>query len=144
MKEISEKLKEVGLKITHPRIRVLEMLDQNRGKHATAEEIYRIFLERGEDIGVATIYRVLTQCEQAGLVDRLQFEGGRAMFELRDEEHHDHIVCVRCGTVSEFHDETIEQRQRAIAENAGFELEDHSMVLYGLCPACRSESVSKG
>ena len=140
MNEISEKLKDAGLKITHPRIKVLEILDQHEGKHATAEEIYRIFLDRGEEIGVATIYRVLTQCEQAGLVKRLQFEGGPAVFELRDEDHHDHIVCVRCGAVSEFHDEIIEERQRAIADNAGFELEDHSMVLYGLCPACRGKS----
>lgn len=140
MKEISEKLKDAGLKITHPRIKVLEILDQHEGKHATAEEIYRIFLDRGEEIGVATIYRVLTQCEQAGLVNRLQFEGGPAVFELSEEDHHDHIVCVRCGAVSEFHDEIIEQRQRAIAANAGFELEDHSMVLYGLCAACRGRS----
>lgn len=136
--EISAKLKEAGLKVTNPRIKVLEVLDGKEGKHATAEEIYRIFLERGQDIGVATIYRVLTQCEQAGLVNRLQFEGGRAVFELSDEAHHDHIVCVRCGAVVEFHDETIERRQKAIADKAGFELEDHSMVLYGLCPACQS------
>ncbi len=140
MSEISTKLKQAGLKITLPRLKILEMLEESRGRHVSAEDIYRMMLERDEDIGVATIYRVLTQCEQAGLVSRLQFEGGKAVFEVAEDKHHDHIVCVKCGHVEEFHDETIEARQREIANEAGFEMDDHSMVLYGLCKSCRSNA----
>lgn len=140
MNEIPDKLKQAGLKVTLPRIKILQLLEQHAGRHASAEEIYRLLLEQGEDVGVATIYRVLTQCEQVGLVKRLQFEGGRSVFELNPGDHHDHIVCVRCGKVEEFHDETIEARQREIADQAGFEIEDHSMVLYGLCADCRLQS----
>ncbi len=140
MSEISKKLKQAGLKVTLPRMKILEILEQNRDHHASAEDIYRLLLQRGEDIGVATIYRVLTQCEQAGLVRRLQFEGNRAVFEVTEEHHHDHMVCVRCGKVEEFHDDAIEQRQREIADEAGFEMEDHSMVLYGLCSDCQNDS----
>lgn len=140
MTEISTKLKQAGLKVTLPRLKILEMLEENRGRHVSAEDIYRLMLDREEDIGVATIYRVLTQCEQAGLVSRLQFEGGKAVFEVAEDKHHDHIVCVKCGHVEEFHDETIEARQREIAQEAGFEMDDHSMVLYGLCKACREQS----
>ncbi|OQX32695.1 MAG: ferric iron uptake transcriptional regulator [Candidatus Sedimenticola endophacoides] len=139
MKRITKKLKDAGLKVTAARMKILELLESNRGTHASAEELYRMMLERGEDIGIATLYRVLTQCEQAGLVERLQFEGGRAVFEIAEESHHDHIVCVRCGQVQEFHDEVIEARQREVARDAGFEMEDHSMVLYGLCPGCRGD-----
>ncbi|MES9870777.1 MAG: ferric iron uptake transcriptional regulator [Sedimenticola sp.] len=137
---MSTKLKQAGLKVTLPRLKILEMLEENRGRHVSAEDIYRMMLDREEDIGVATIYRVLTQCEQAGLVSRLQFEGGKAVFEVAEDKHHDHIVCVKCGHVEEFHDETIEARQREIAQEAGFEMDDHSMVLYGLCKACREQS----
>ncbi|MES9843852.1 MAG: ferric iron uptake transcriptional regulator [Candidatus Sedimenticola sp. PURPLELP] len=137
---MSTKLKQAGLKITLPRLKILEMLEESRGRHVSAEDIYRMMLERDEDIGVATIYRVLTQCEQAGLVSRLQFEGGKAVFEVAEDKHHDHIVCVKCGHVEEFHDETIEARQREIANEAGFEMDDHSMVLYGLCKSCRSNA----
>ncbi|MET0100850.1 MAG: ferric iron uptake transcriptional regulator [Sedimenticola sp.] len=137
---MSTKLKQAGLKVTLPRLKILEMLEENRGRHVSAEDIYRLMLDREEDIGVATIYRVLTQCEQAGLVSRLQFEGGKAVFEVAEDKHHDHIVCVKCGHVEEFHDETIEARQREIAQEAGFEMDDHSMVLYGLCKACREQS----
>ncbi|MET0093301.1 MAG: ferric iron uptake transcriptional regulator [Sedimenticola sp.] len=137
---MSTKLKQAGLKVTLPRLKILEILEENRGRHVSAEDIYRMMLDREEDIGVATIYRVLTQCEQAGLVSRLQFEGGKAVFEVAEDKHHDHIVCVKCGHVEEFHDETIEARQREIAQEAGFEMDDHSMVLYGLCKACREQS----
>jgi len=137
--EISHKLKEAGLKITLPRIKILEILENNRGQHVSAEDIYRMLLERGEEIGVATIYRVLTQCEQASLVSRLQFEGGRSVFEIAEDDHHDHIVCVRCGHVEEFHDKVIERRQQEVAAEAGFEMEDHSMVLYGLCRKCKKQ-----
>ena len=140
MTEISKKLKQAGLKVTVPRLKILEMLEQNAGRHASAEDIYKMLLDMNQEIGVATIYRVLTQCEQAGLVRRLQFEGGRAVFELARSDHHDHIVCVRCGLVHEFHDEVIESRQSAIADSSGFDIEDHTMVLYGLCARCREQA----
>ncbi len=140
MNGIPEKLKQAGLKVTLPRIRILEILGQNAGQHANAEEIYRLLLQRGEEIGVATIYRVLTQCEQAGLIHRLQFENDRAMFEPACDSHHDHLVCARCGQVEEFYDEVIESRQQEIAGRAGFDIAEHSMVLYGLCPRCRQQA----
>ncbi|MEJ1298367.1 MAG: ferric iron uptake transcriptional regulator [Candidatus Sedimenticola sp. (ex Thyasira tokunagai)] len=139
MTAISNKLKDVGLKVTHPRLTIIGILEQRQGRHASAEDIYRQLLEEGEEIGIATIYRVLTQCEQAGLVKRLQFEGGRSVFELAEEDHHDHIVCIRCGYVEEFNDEVIEQRQQEIAARTGFTMEDHSMILYGLCAKCRKK-----
>lgn len=140
MTEISKKLKKAGLKVTLPRLKIIEILEKNREQHASAEDIYKLLLQQDEDIGVATIYRVLTQCEQAGLVKRHQFEGGRSVFEIAEDDHHDHIVCVRCGHVEEFHDDTIEARQQEIATKAGFAMEEHSMVLYGLCPDCRKQA----
>lgn len=140
MSAISKKLKGVGLKVTHPRLKIIGILEQRQGRHATAEDLYQQLLSEGEEIGIATIYRVLTQCEQAGLVKRLQFEGGRSVFEIAEDEHHDHIVCIRCGYVEEFHDEVIERRQQEIAATTGFTLEDHSMILYGLCANCRKEA----
>lgn len=140
MTEYSAKLKQAGLKVTLPRLKILEILGREEGQHASAEEIYKILLQQDEDIGVATIYRVLTQCEQAGLVKRHQFEGGRAVFEIAEGEHHDHIICVGCGMVKEFNDETIEQRQKQVAEQAGFKMAEHNMTLYGLCPKCREAS----
>lgn len=142
MTESSFKLKQAGLKVTLPRVKILDILEQKPSRHLSAEEIYRLLVARGEEIGVATIYRVLTQCEQAGLVRRLQFEGDRAVFEIAHRDHHDHIVCVRCGGVREFHDQTIENRQREIAANRGFSIEEHTMVLYGLCAHCRKLSNS--
>ncbi|MCP3870652.1 MAG: ferric iron uptake transcriptional regulator [Gammaproteobacteria bacterium] len=139
---MSKKLKQAGLKVTVPRLRILEMLEKNSGQHASAEDIYRMLHEDHQDIGVATIYRVLTQCEQAGLVRRLQFEGNRAFFELACSHHHDHIVCSRCGHVQEFHDQIIERRQKDVADSAGFDIEDHTMVLYGLCANCRDQSTT--
>ncbi len=138
MSAMEEKLKDAGLKVTLPRIKILEILTRNHNQHLSAEDIYKILLKKKEDIGVATIYRVLTQCEQAGLVKRLQFEGGCSVFELACADHHDHLVCVRCGDVEEFHDNTIEMRQKEISAKAGFEMEEHSMVLYGLCPKCQT------
>ncbi len=140
MNDISIQLKKAGLKITLPRMKILETLQENPNNHFSAEDIYKIMLQRGEDIGVATIYRVLTQCEQAGLIRRLQFDGGRAVFEATSTDHHDHIICVRCGSVEEFHDETIERQQQQVAKNAGFTVEDHSMTLYGLCRSCQASS----
>jgi Fur family ferric uptake transcriptional regulator len=103
----------------------------------SAEDVYKALLDGGEDIGLATVYRVLTQFEAAGLVTRHHFEGGHSVFELNQGTHHDHIVCVKCGRVDEFIDETIEERQRAIAKKAGYEITDHSLYIYGICASCR-------
>lgn len=126
-------LRNAGLKVTQPRLRVLDVLERNAQEHMSAEDVYRALLEAGEDVGLATIYRVLTQFEQAGLVMRHNFEEGRAVFELDSGQHHDHIVCVKCGLITEFVDNTIEQRQQRIASEHGMRLIDHSLVLYGEC-----------
>lgn len=135
--EESLQLKEVGLKITVPRIRVLQILEQSKTHHLSAEDVYKALLEMGEDVGLATIYRVLTQFEAAGLVHRHNFEGGYSVFELRKAEHHDHLVCLKCGRVDEFVDHVIEQRQQIIAEQAGFKMTDHSLNIYGVCSNCK-------
>ena len=127
----TQDLKKVGLKVTLPRMKILELLETSEEHHLTAEAIYRMLLESGEEIGLATVYRVLTQFEAAGLVRRHHFEGGQGVFELNRGEHHDHMVCSRTGKVVEFYDEIIEQRQREIAKQHGFEITDHSLILYG-------------
>ena len=129
----SQDLRNAGLKVTLPRLKILEMLENSPNRHLSAEEIYRQLKEMSEDIGLATVYRVLTQFEAAGLVTRHHFEGGHAVFELERGHHHDHIVCVDCGQVSEFEDETIEMRQRARARELGFRLIEHSLIMYGEC-----------
>lgn len=131
-------LRKAGLKVTLPRMKILEILEGSDKRHQTAEDIYKELLDAGEEIGLATVYRVLTQFEAAGLVTRHRFEGGQAVFELNRGGHHDHLVCVECGKVVEFVDETIEARQAQIAHELGFELADHSMILYGSCqdPKC--------
>lgn len=129
----SNDLRKAGLKVTLPRIKILEILGVANPRHMSAEDIYRRLLETHEDIGLATVYRVLTQFEAAGLVTRHHFEGATAVFELNEGEHHDHIVCMDCGRVSEFVDATIERRQREIAREQGYELADHAMILYGRC-----------
>lgn len=134
--DYSNKLKKAGLKITLPRLKILEILEAHSDQHHTAEDIYKLLLQKEEEIGVATIYRVLTQCEQAGLVTRLQCDDGPAMFELSQEGHHDHFICTRCGQVAEFHDKIIEHRQQAVATKAGYKIVDHSMILYGICSSC--------
>jgi len=131
-------LKKAGLKATLPRMRILEVLELNQDQHLSAEDVYKILVQGDDDIGLATIYRVLTQFETAGLVMRHRFEDGRAVFELNSGEHHDHIVCMECGKVEEFVDDLIEQRQREIAKRAGFEMTDHCLYIYGLCADCRS------
>ncbi|AMN46320.1 Fur family transcriptional regulator [Steroidobacter denitrificans] len=136
-------LRSAGLKITLPRLKILEILERNSTRHLSAEDIYRILLESHEDIGLATIYRVLTQFEAAGLVTRHHFEGGTAVFELKSDEHHDHIVCLGCGRIEEFTDELIEDRQKAIARSLGFVLRDHSLILYGDCAQCASRKHSR-
>ena len=133
-------LKRAGLKATLPRLRILEILEGSPDRHVSAEDLYRALLAAGESIGLATIYRVLTQFEQAGLVIRHNFDSGSAVFELAASEHHDHLVCVRCGRVVEFVDETIEERQRMIAARNGFTMTDHSLIIYGMCPDCRPEA----
>ncbi len=130
-------LKKVGLKVTLPRVKILDILENAEPRHMSAEDVYKALLEAGDEVGLATVYRVLTQFEQAGIVDRHHFEGGHSVFEISDGAHHDHLVCVECGAVEEFMDDVIEQRQHDIAERAGFELKEHSMYLYGLCPKCR-------
>lgn len=126
-------LKRAGLKITVPRVRIMEILDGSRERHLSAEDVYRALLDAGDDVGIATVYRVLTQFESAGLVVRHNFEGGHAVYELDSGQHHDHIVCLDCGKVTEFIDQTIEKKQQAIAAANGFELTEHSLVLYGRC-----------
>ncbi len=125
-----QELRKAGLKITLPRLKILEILESSKQRHLSAEGIYKDLLESGEEIGLATVYRVLTQFESAGLVHRHNFEGGHSVFELDDGEHHDHMVCVDSGDVIEFFSEEIERIQHEIAEKHGYELLDHSLVLY--------------
>ncbi|HZR36234.1 MAG TPA: ferric iron uptake transcriptional regulator [Nevskia sp.] len=129
----SQDLRNAGLKVTLPRLKILEMLENSANRHLSAEEIYRRLMDTGEDIGLATVYRVLTQFEAAGLVTRHHFEGGHAVFELERGHHHDHMVCIKCGHVDEFEDETIEKRQREKAESLGYRLIEHSLIMYGEC-----------
>jgi Fur family ferric uptake transcriptional regulator len=129
-------LKDAGLKTTLPRLRILSILEEDSQRHFTAEEVYKTLLEANEEIAFATVYRVLTQFEDAGLVLRHNFEGGRSVFELDRGQHHDHMVCVKCNTVTEFFDEEIEKRQKAAALQHRFELQDHSLYLYGICAKC--------
>ena len=126
----SQDLRKVGLKVTHPRMRILELLEHAGGKHMTAEDIYRQLLDHDDDIGLATVYRVLTQFEAAGLVVKHNFEGGQSVYELDRGKHHDHMVDVESGKVIEFMNEEIERLQREIADKHGYVLEDHSLVLY--------------
>lgn len=137
--EDSQQLKNAGLKITMPRLKVLHILEQSRNHHFSAEGIYKTLLEMGEDVGLATVYRVLTQFEAAGLVSRHNFEGGHSVFELNQGDHHDHIMCVACGRVDEFVDEAIEQRQKAIATKAGYKITDHCLYIYGICAECQKQ-----
>ncbi len=129
----SADLRNAGLKVTVPRLKILDILADGAARHLSAEDIYKKLLELNEDIGLATVYRVLTQFEAAGLVTRHHFEGGTAVFELNQGSHHDHILCVDCGRVEEFVDGGIEERQQAVAKRLGFEISDHSLILYGHC-----------
>ncbi|RKZ87129.1 MAG: ferric iron uptake transcriptional regulator [Gammaproteobacteria bacterium] len=135
----SQDLRKAGLKVTLPRLKVLEILETADHRHLSAEDVYKAMLEMGEEIGLATVYRVLTQFEGAGLVSRLSIEGGHAVFELEDGSHHDHLLCVRCHRIEEFVDEVIEQRQQVIAAEKGFEMTDHSLYIYGVCKHCQKE-----
>lgn len=128
----NKELRKAGLKVTLPRVKILQIMESIEGEqhHMSAEDVYRALLDQGEDVGLATVYRVLTQFENAGLVVRHNFEGGHSVFELATEDHHDHMVCTDSGEVIEFYDELIEKRQRDIARSHGFELVDHSLILY--------------
>jgi Fur family transcriptional regulator, ferric uptake regulator len=132
-------LKKAGLKVTLPRVKILQILENAPAHHLSAEDVYRILVESNEDIGLATVYRVLTQFEQAGLVIRHNFEEGHSVFELDFGSHHDHLVCVKCSRVEEFVDPVIEQRQQDIATKAGYMITDHSLNIYGICLGCQSK-----
>jgi Fur family transcriptional regulator, ferric uptake regulator len=126
-------LKSSGLKATLPRLKILELFQQSTQRHMTAEDVFRVLLQDRSDIGLATVYRVLMQFEQAGLLSRSHFESGKAVYELNEGQHHDHMVCADCGRVEEFYDAEIERRQHAIAVEKGFVLEDHALSLYARC-----------
>lgn len=132
----NRELKKAGLKVTAPRVKILHILETANTRHMSAEDIYKTLLEMGDDVGLATVYRVLTQFETAGLVVRHRFEGGHSVFELDDGDHHDHLVCIKCGQVVEFVDAIIEERQLVIAEKMKFRMTDHSLYIYGLCELC--------
>lgn len=146
-KEIADNaknLKELGLKATGPRLKILEMFQKKTSngtdRHMSAEEVYKELVDAGEDVGLATVYRVLAQFASAGILIRRNFEHGTALFELDDGHHHDHLICVMCGKVVEFIDEEVEKRQFEIAQKHSYSLVDHSMALYGVCPACRDKN----
>lgn len=130
-------LRQVGLKVTLPRIKILQILEGAEPHHMSAEEVYKKLLDAGEDVGLATVYRVLTQFETAGLVRRHNFEGGRSVYEIDDGKHHDHLVCLHCNLVQEFIDEIIEKRQQQLSQKAHFKMTDHSLTIYGLCQNCQ-------
>jgi Fur family ferric uptake transcriptional regulator len=139
----ADELKSSGLKATLPRIKILDVFQRAPRRHLTAEDVYKALLGEGSDVGLATVYRVLMQFEQAGLLTRSNFESGKSVFELNEGQHHDHLVCLTCGRVEEFFDPEIEQRQRAVALSRGFELHDHSLALYARCtkPDCPHRGV---
>ena len=131
-----DELKNTGLKATLPRLKIREIFQTGGLRHMTAEDVFRILLNERSDIGLATVYRVLTQFEQAGILERSHFESGKAVYELNEGTHHDHLICTSCGKVEEFYDAEIERRQQMIAKDKGWILQDHAMSLYGLCGDC--------
>jgi Fur family transcriptional regulator, ferric uptake regulator len=137
----STDLKKAGLKATLPRLKILSILEAAQVRHMTAEDVYKRLLEAGEEVGLATVYRVLTQFEAAGLVIRHNFEGGRSVFEMNQGHHHDHMVCVECGKVFEFYDSAIEERQRLVAGKAGFVMDEHALYIYGMCQGMKNDGV---
>ena len=138
-------LKTIGLKATAPRLRILELFERSTVRHLSAEDVYKLLIKEGHDVGLATVYRVLTQFEQAGLLERHHFESGKAVFELKDSSHHDHLVCLQCGRVEEFYDAEIEKRQGEVARRRGFALHGHSLALYADCtkPDCEFRRETK-
>ncbi len=133
----AQDLKTAGLKVTLPRLKILEILEKNDNHHMSAEDIYRALITQNEEVGVATIYRVLTQFEEVGMVNKLNFDNGQSVYELSDDHHHDHLVCIKCGKIDEFSDEVIEKHQHDIAKNHNYQLTDHCLYLYGLCEDCQ-------
>ena len=138
MKNIDD-LKSTGLKATLPRLKILEIFQGGKQRHMTAEDVFRVLLDERSDIGLATVYRVLTQFEQAGILLRSNFESGKAVYELNEGQHHDHFVCTACGKVEEFYDPEIEKRQQMIAARMGWSIQDPSMSLYGQCADCTTK-----
>ena len=136
----SRDLRKAGLKATLPRLKILELLESGGDRHMSAEDVYKKLLESGEDVGLATVYRVLTQFEAADLVSRHHFEGGHSVFELNEGSHHDHLVCVKCGKVEEFIEEIIETSQQRVADKFGYKMTDHSLYIYGICPVCQKDN----
>ena len=136
-------LKDSGLKVTGPRLKILDLFETHAEEHLSAEDVYRILLEEGVEIGVATIYRVLTQFEQAGILKRHNFEGNHSVFEIDNGDHHNHLICVKTGKVVEFYDPAIAKRLKEVAREYGYELEDHSLVLYGVYDEALAKSVGK-
>ena len=134
-----DELKNTGLKATLPRLKILEIFQTGSQRHMTAEDVFRVLLNEHSDIGLATVYRVLTQFEQAGILSRSHFDSGKAVYELNEGTHHDHLVCTGCGKVEEFYDPEIERRQQMISKDKGWILQDHAMSLYGLCGDCASK-----
>ncbi len=128
-----DELKSTGLKVTVPRLKILEVFQRATQRHMSAEDVFRILLQERSDVGLATVYRVLTQFEQAGILNRNQFEGGKSVYELNVGQHHDHLVCLDCGQVEEFYDPEIETRQQAVAKAKGFTIIDHALSLYATC-----------
>lgn len=129
----SQSLKSIGLKATFPRLKILDLFEKSNVRHLSAEDVYKLLIAEGMDIGLATVYRVLTQFEQAGILERHFFESGRAVFEMNEGKHHDHLVCVNCGRVEEFYDPEIERRQNKIAKERGFAIQEHALYLYAEC-----------
>lgn len=134
----NQELRKAGLKVTLPRVKIMQILEAAKDRHLSAEDVYKALRDADEDVGLATVYRVLTQFEGVGLVQRHHFEGGHSVFEMSPEEHHDHIVCTKCGKVEEFIDHIIEERQEMMAKQHGFTISDHSLYIYGLCEKCQA------
>jgi Fur family ferric uptake transcriptional regulator len=139
-----EELKSTGLKATLPRLKILDVFQKGSQRHMTAEDVFRVLLEERSDIGLATVYRVLTQFEQAGILSRSHFESGKAVYELNEGQHHDHLVCLDCGRVEEFYDAEIEKRQQAVAQAKGFAIADHALSLYAHCRKAECPSRPEG
>jgi len=139
----ADELKNSGLKATLPRIKVLEMFQKTTQRHMSAEDVFKMLLAEGAEVGLATVYRVLMQFEQTGILSRNHFESGKAVFELNEGQHHDHLVCVDCGRVEEFFDPEIERRQHNVAQARGFELQDHALALYAVCTKVKCEFKGK-
>src|SRR5690625_13908 len=138
--ENQNELRSAGLKATFPRLKILDIFRRAEPRHQSAEDVYRTLVAEDVDIGLATVYRVLTQFEQAGILTRSQFDGTRAVFEINDGDHHDHLICTNCGKVVEFYEPNIEKRQHEIAKERGYVLESHTMMLYGVCSDCTKKS----